>query len=201
MTVWTLNIYASAWWTWYNQFFMDFRSIATERISCDSPSGNATRLVVRYGGEKRVAFQTPRMRVRAVSTTFNTQLHRIMNRDTVPHFESFLGDVLSRVQSSAGLSPQTRVENHMQHVTMTDDTMVYGPDGMVYDDDIVQGNEYMVACIVALTGVWLRLTDAGGVASWGPVWEADQVKLYDTVHTRAAGRVFFEGKPFFRLDN
>lgn len=180
---------------------MDFRSIATERISCDPPQGGASRLVIRYGGEKRVVFQTPRMRVRSVSTSFNTQLHRIMNRDTVPHFESFLSNVLSRVQSSAGLDPQTRVDNPMQHIAITDTTMVYGPDGAVYDDDIVQGNEYMVACIVALTGVWLRLTDGGNVSSWGPVWEADQVKLYDTVYTRAAGRIFFDGKPFFRLDN
>jgi len=177
---------------------MDYRSIATERVSCDAPQGNK-RLIVRYGSEKRVVFQTPRMRVRVVSTTFSTQLHRIIDRHTVPHFESFLGDVLTRIQASADLDPQTRVSSHMQHITVTEDTMVYGPDASRYEDDLVQGNEYLVACIVALTGVWVQLC-GHTVTSWGPIWEADQVKMYDIVQRRQPGRVFLNGKPLFRHD-
>lgn len=180
---------------------MDYRSIATERISCDPPAAGQRRLVVRYGGEKRVSFQTPQGRVRVVKTMYATQMHRIVTHHTVPHFEAFLESVMSRVQSSAGLDPRTRVDMAMQHMSVTDETMVYGPDGNVFDDDLVQGNEYLVACIVALTGVWVSLSDGGSVLSWGPVWEADHVKIYDTVKRRETGRVFFDGKPFFRLDD
>ena len=178
---------------------MDYRSIATERVCCDPPTGRP-RIVVRYGAEKRVVFQTPPERVRAVKTMYTTQLHRIMDGYTVPHFEAFLNDIMSRLQSTAGLDPSTRVDMVMQHMTVGDDTTIYGPGAEVFDDDLVQGNEYVVACIVALTGVWCRVSDAGRVLSWGPIWEADQVKIYDTVKTREHGRVFFDGKPFFRLD-
>jgi hypothetical protein len=179
---------------------MDYRSIATERIACDPPAGRP-RLVVRYDAEKRVAFQTPPGRVRAVKTMYTTQLHRILDGYTVPHFEAFLNDIMSRLQSTAGLDPSIRVEMAMQHMTITDETIIYGPRADVFDDDLVQGNEYVVACIVALTGVWCRVSDGGRVLSWGPIWEADQVKMYDTVKTRDHGRVFFDGKPFFRLED
>lgn len=180
---------------------MDFRSIATDRISCDAPvRGAKGRLVVRYGGEKRVAFQTPHTRIRVVKTLYSTQLHRILDRNTVPQFEAFLEDVLGRVQSSAGLDPTSRIDHVMQHMIVSDDTMVYDANGKVYDDDLVAGNEYLVACIVALTGVWVQMSESGDVVSWGPQWEADHVKMYDTLVAQQQGRVFFNGKPFFLAD-
>lgn len=180
---------------------MDYRSIATERISCDPPTSPKGRLQVRYGSERRIAFQTPLTRVRAVKSRYTMQLHRILDENTVPSFESFLGDVLSRVQSTATLDPSRRVEHAMQYMELNDETLFFDVDGESYDDDIVQGNEYMVSCIVALTGVWVQTTERGNVVSWGPVWQADQVKLYDTIVRQQEGRVFFNGKPFFREES
>jgi hypothetical protein len=194
------GIFVNVWFRLFKIFFMDYRSIATERISCDPPTGQR-RLVVRYGAEKRVAFQTPPGRVRVVKTMYTTQLHRIVTNHTVPQFEAFVETVMSRVQSSAELDPTTRVDMAMQHISLADSTDIYGPDGQKFNDDMVQGNEYLVACIVALTGVWVSVSDGGHVLSWGPVWEADQVKIYDTLFQRKSGRVFFDGKPFFRLDD
>lgn len=181
---------------------MDYRSIATDRISCDPPATLKGRLQVRYGSERRIAFQTPRMRVRAVKSRYSTmQLHRILDENTVPHFESFLGDVLSRVQSTASLDPVRRVEYAMQYMEVSDETLVFDSDANPVDNDVVQGNEYLVSSIVALTGVWIQVSENGDVVSWGPVWHADQVKIYETIRTQEEGRVFFNGKPFFRLDS
>lgn len=178
---------------------MDFRSIATERISCDAPA-TSSRLVVRYGSEKRVAFQTPRTRVRVVKTRFNTQLHRILDSNTVPRFEAFLENVIGRLQSSAHLDPRAMAGHPMTSFVVSDETDIYGTDGSVYDDDLVAGNEYTVACIVALTGVWVQMSERGEVVSWGPNWTADQVKVYETNATKQEGRIFFNGKPFFVPD-
>jgi len=126
-------------------------------------------------------------------------MHRILDQHTVPRFEAFLGDVLARIQATAGLDPSRRVLSPMQHISIEDETMVYDTSGAVYDDDLVAGNEYVVGCLVALTGVWVSMSCEGGsVLSWGPVWVADQVKVYDVVMTRPTGRVFFNGKPMFR---
>jgi len=179
---------------------MDFRSIATERVSCDPPATKG-RTQVRYGSERRIVFQTPRMRVRAVKSRFSMQMHRILDGNTVPLFESFLEDILSRVQSTAGLDLVARIDQSMPYIELTDETMVFDSDGIPYDDDITQGNEYMVSCIIALTGIWVQSSESGTVVSWGPVWQADQVKLYETLVRQQEGRVFFNGKPFFRLDN
>ena len=156
--------------------------------------------MIRYGGEKRVAFQTPMTRIRAVKTAYSLQLHRILDSNTVPQFEAFLETVMRRVQSTAKLDPTTRVDHTMQYMDITDETDIYGPDGTLYEDDLVAGNEYLISSIVALTGVWVSRSDRGDVVSWGPVWSSDQVKIHDQVYTREQGRVFFDGKPFFRLD-
>jgi len=125
-------------------------------------------------------------------------MHRILDRYTVPRFEAFLGDVLARIQVTGHLDPSRRVLSPMQHISVVDQTIVYDQHGTPYDDDLVAGNEYIVGCLIALTGVWVSLSEGGAVMSWGPCWEAEQVKVYDLVMSRPSGRVFFNGVPMFR---
>jgi len=177
---------------------MDFRTIQLERVQFDSPNkSRATwKSVVRYGSEKRIVFQTPPLSVNVLQHKFLPDaitLQKASTVDDLQPFAEFLEGIVMTFDDFMGYQrthSQTMARGHIDYLTVTGDTVVYGE-----TDTLQPGDACKVACLIALTGGWCKPGENGDIVSRGLTFEVDEVKVYEFKRVERAPRIYIDGKP------
>jgi len=151
---------------------MDFRQIAFDRIQFDSTTGS--KIPVRYGAERSIRVQTPKMRVTVSHQSFGTRLSLVQAH--LCEFATFLKSI-----EFMGCERHVDVDAHpLEHMYLNEETVCFDHAGNFIESDTVMtaGATLDIACIVAIDGLFVTRTSDGDIVKARLSVAVDQVKVY-----------------------
>ncbi len=157
---------------------MDFRSISIDRIQFDASSG--TKLPIRYGSERVVRVQTPRMQVHVSQHGFGTRLS--LTRAHLCAFADFLKSI-----EVAGCDRHVDIDTHpLEHMYLNEETICFDHTGCVIETEQVMtvGALLDVACIIGIDGILVTRTSDGAIVKARLSIGVEQIKVYTETKTQ-----------------
>jgi hypothetical protein len=151
---------------------MDFRHIALDRVQFDATSG--TKIPVRYGAERSIRVQTPKMRVTVSHQSFGTRLSLVQAH--LCEFATFLKSI-----EFLGCERHVDVDAHpLEHIYLNEETVIFDHAGGVIESDTVMnaGATLDIACIVGIDGLFVTRTSDGEILKARLSVVVEQVKVY-----------------------
>ena len=154
---------------------MDFRLINLDRVSFDDPT--LRRRSLRYGGERAIRVQTPRVSVTVSTHPWGKRLS--LRSCAFDDFTKFLKHV-EMVGGGDWVDPGT---NPLEHVFVSEDALLFDEHGLFIEDttdSLPAGATLLVSCIVALDGVLLTRDTKERIISARLSVRLEQLKIHAT---------------------
>ena len=158
---------------------MDWRSISLDRVQFDTSSG--TKLPIRYGSERQIRVQTPRMRVRVSHHSFGTRLSLAQ-----AHACAF-SEFLKSIELAGCHADHVDIDLHpMEQLYLNEDTICFDHMDTVIETEacMTVGAVLDVACIVAIDGLFVTRSSDGDIIKARLSIAVEQVKVYTEKRTR-----------------
>lgn len=157
---------------------MDFRSICFDRVQFDASSG--TKLPIRYGAERVIRVQTPKLRVSVSHQSFGTRLSLVQAH--LCEFASFLKTI-----EILGCEQHVDIDAHpIEHLYINEDTVIFDHAGCVTESEKVMtaGAVLDIACIIGIDGLFVTRTVSGDIVKARLSVCVDQIKVYTEKRTQ-----------------